>query len=129
MVRPRRLCCDSRQASATEGISDIFYDCSILASRDRPPSHCLYYDGPRSPIDVMIITAADVERETAAPSRASPQRTRWLRTRLTTVADGLWEICQYHSNVDPRTRACHQLSQTTLATSWMAARKFRAVFS
>ena len=27
------------------------------------------------------------------------------------------------------TRACHQLSQTTLATSWTAARKFRAVFS
>jgi hypothetical protein len=26
-------------------------------------------------------------------------------------------------------RACHQLSQTTLATSWMAARKLRAVFS
>jgi hypothetical protein len=26
-------------------------------------------------------------------------------------------------------RACHQLSQTTLATSWTAARKFRAVFS
>ena len=28
-----------------------------------------------------------------------------------------------------RSRACHQLSQTTLATSWTAARKFRAVFS
>src|SRR5580700_4718929 len=28
-----------------------------------------------------------------------------------------------------QTRACHQLSQTTLATSWTAARKFRAVFS
>jgi anaerobic selenocysteine-containing dehydrogenase len=27
------------------------------------------------------------------------------------------------------TRACHQLSQTTLATSWTAARKLRAVFS
>jgi hypothetical protein len=27
------------------------------------------------------------------------------------------------------TRACHQLSQTTLATSWTAARKFRLVFS
>ena len=26
-------------------------------------------------------------------------------------------------------RACHQLSQTTLATSWTAARKLRAVFS
>ena len=26
-------------------------------------------------------------------------------------------------------RACHQLSQTMLATSWTAARKFRAVFS
>ena len=26
-------------------------------------------------------------------------------------------------------RACHQLSQTTAATSWTAARKFRAVFS
>ena len=26
-------------------------------------------------------------------------------------------------------RACHQLSQTTLATSWTPARKFRAVFS
>ena len=26
-------------------------------------------------------------------------------------------------------RACHQLSQTTLATSWTAARKFRAAFS
>jgi hypothetical protein len=26
-------------------------------------------------------------------------------------------------------RACHQLSQMTLATSWTAARKFRAVFS
>ncbi len=29
----------------------------------------------------------------------------------------------------PTPRACHQLSQTTLATSWTAARKFRAVFS
>ena len=29
----------------------------------------------------------------------------------------------------PYIRACHQLSQTTLATSWTAARKFRAVFS
>ena len=28
-----------------------------------------------------------------------------------------------------RVRACHQLSQTTLATRWTAARKFRAVFS
>ncbi len=28
-----------------------------------------------------------------------------------------------------RARACHQLSQTTPATSWTAARKFRAVFS
>ena len=27
------------------------------------------------------------------------------------------------------TRACRQLSQTTLATSWTAARKLRAVFS
>ena len=27
------------------------------------------------------------------------------------------------------TRACHQLSQTALATSWTAARKLRAVFS
>ena len=26
-------------------------------------------------------------------------------------------------------RACRQLSQTTLATRWTAARKFRAVFS
>ncbi len=26
-------------------------------------------------------------------------------------------------------RACHQLGQTTPATSWAAARKFRAVFS
>ena len=30
---------------------------------------------------------------------------------------------------EPHTRACHQLSQTTLATSWTPARKFRAVFS
>jgi len=29
----------------------------------------------------------------------------------------------------PQTRACRQLSQTTLATSWTAARKLRAVFS
>jgi putative transposase len=33
------------------------------------------------------------------------------------------------AGVKHRTRACHQLSQTTLATSWTAARKLRAVFS
>ena len=33
------------------------------------------------------------------------------------------------SDSQAATRACHQLSQTTPATSWTAARKFRAVFS
>jgi len=40
------------------------------------------------------------------------------------------EVSDLFSNFNhPYTRACHQLSQTTLATSWTAARKFRAVFS
>jgi hypothetical protein len=38
-------------------------------------------------------------------------------------------IGAYVTVSDQGTRACHQLSQTTLATSWTAARKFRAVFS
>jgi hypothetical protein len=37
------------------------------------------------------------------------------------LAKGTW-FCH-------ETRACRQLSQTTLATSWTAARKLRAVFS
>jgi hypothetical protein len=43
----------------------------------------------------------------------------WLRGRLRKLLHPNWLL----------SRACHQLSQTTLATSWMAARKLRAVFS
>jgi hypothetical protein len=35
----------------------------------------------------------------------------------------------FHAFASVLTRACRQLSQTTLATRWTAARKLRAVFS
>jgi hypothetical protein len=46
------------------------------------------------------------------------------------VGEPIWVAWRTEAREDGKpTRACHQLSQTTLATSWMAARKFRAVFS
>ena len=61
--------------------------------------------------DRIIERARDVERGATWP--------------LTYQPDLVWFL----SRREVHTRACHQLSQTTLATSWTAARKFRAVFS
>ena len=57
----------------------------------------------------------------------APRDVWWTEGPLQPVADGYDGSAATGSL--PGTRACHQLSQTTLATRWTAARKFRAVFS
>jgi hypothetical protein len=43
--------------------------------------------------------------------------------------DASANINRRNPTIGQQARACRQLSQTTLATSWTAARKLRAVFS
>jgi hypothetical protein len=73
----------------------------------------------------------------ASTTVGAEETTREARVEATiqqpgfSMADGFGSVWMMSLTTNKliRIRACHQLSQTTLATSWTAARKFRAVFS
>jgi hypothetical protein len=85
---------------------------------------CTLFD--RLPHGVSLTEAgksflAGARQALAATDRARIQAQRTARGEVGTLRIGYNEVAF--------ARACHQLSQTTLATSWTAARKLRAVFS
>lgn len=111
-VRPRELCSDCANGAPMELMSGG-YTCSAL-SRQVPvheiPSHCLYYDGPRLPVDVVIITAVSVEWDAVVNELHPEGRGAW--EPLSTVADGYWEICLYQSRNDSRVHVRLALAKT-----------------
>jgi hypothetical protein len=70
----------------------------------------------------------DAAELTSTPEQVSFV-TIWHRTPSALPAMAMTALFLHKAIAAWRARACHQLSQTTQATSRTAARKFRAVFS
>ncbi len=58
-----------------------------------------------------------------------PRQWGGLELDLAAYYEGMIRLASACTSTGWVARACHQLGQTTPATSWAAARKFRAVFS
>lgn len=99
--RCRDLCSDCANGAPHESRSG-YYKCRYIDDPPRAPSHCLFYDGPRIPVDVVIITAARVEYDAVLDELHPAGRIAW-RT-LSTVQNGRWRVSTYGSSRDARAR-------------------------
>lgn len=100
-IRPRDLCSDCTSGHKVKG-SRHTYSCAIRKQDvQNDTSHCLYYSGNRLPIDIVIITAVDVEFHAVLDELHPNGRSAW-GDPITTVVDGLWHTCLYHCPDDPR---------------------------
>ena len=105
-TRPRQLCLDCENGFKIAGKMTAFR-CSVLCeTMVKLPSHCLYYDGPSFPVDIVIITAVAVEREAVLAELHPDGASAW--TPLETESDGRWDVLCYRSTENPK--ACVRLA-------------------
>lgn len=118
MSRITNLCADCGHGKKVNTKREKF-ECAITQSYiPTPPSHCLYYNGPRFPIDVVIICAVHVEREAVLNYLHPDGEVAWKP--VTTIEDGLWRSCRYKSTGDSEASvgiACTKTRMTGLTAA------------
>src|SRR4051794_38627142 len=94
-IRPLKLCEDCSHGTPLQGPHGRFSCVALASPSERPPSHCLLYDGPRFPVDIAIITAVRVEQEAVLDTLHPEGRDAWAP--LETISDGRWQTCTIRS--------------------------------
>src|SRR5437773_1062691 len=75
------------------------YKCQVLDGLVQTPSHCLYYAGKRTPVDVVIITATRIEFDTVLKDLHPGGERAWKPECL--AEDGNWYLSTYDSPINP----------------------------
>jgi nucleoside phosphorylase len=81
------------------------------------PSHCLFYRGVRKPVDVVIITAVQVELDAVLRYLHPDGVDAW--ETIATESDGMWFFCSYTASADPR--ACTRIAVAKTRTMGLTA--------
>src|ERR1700676_4859652 len=97
-IRPVLLCPACAHGKPSNASSKLFH-CAVISDLVDPPSHCLYYDGHHVPVDIIVITAVEIEINAVLKWLHPDGRSAW--SPLVTVANGIWKICRYESSTEP----------------------------
>jgi nucleoside phosphorylase len=122
--RHRDLCSDCAHGSEFEHLPG-FYQCNCVVSPVSAPSHCTFYAGPRTPVDVVIMTAVSVESDAVLAELHPNGRAAWKP--ICTVQNGLWYVSTYESPNNPRARVRLALPELPRSSGLPAAASLTAL--
>jgi len=109
--RPNDLCADCPHAVTLKQRDPRTIKCVALRYKIAEPiSHCTHYAGSRTPVDVVIVTATEIETEAVIREIRSVIGTGW--ETVPTIIGGPWTVCTYQAQSYPGVKLRLALRQT-----------------